>query len=134
MSRFFVMSFLFLGMLFLLVPVFRVLAVTTCPTNFELKAGVCFPAASTTGLSGMSVYDLLTTVMNWLLGIIGVLAVIAFIISGVQYLVSAGDEDMAETAKRNMTYALIGLAIALAGLIIVNAVAGLMGARGVTAY
>jgi heme/copper-type cytochrome/quinol oxidase subunit 2 len=76
----------------------------------------------------MTVAELLAKVMNWILGIIAVLAIIAFVISGVQYLVSAGDEDMAETAKRNMTYAIIGLAVALSGLIIVNAIAGLLGA------
>jgi len=80
----------------------------------------------------MSVFDLITRVMNWLLSILGILGVIAFVISGTQYLVSAGDEKMAETAKHNMTYAIIGLVIALAGLIVVNAIAGLTGAGGGT--
>lgn len=106
----------------------------TCLAGFEIKSGVCFPVAASIGLSGMPVLELITRVMNWLLGILGVLAVIAFVISGTQYLVSAGDEDMAETAKRNMTYAVVGLVIALAGLIIVNAIAGLTGAGGVTNY
>lgn len=105
----------------------------TCPApDFELKNGVCFPKASTIGLSGISVYDFLVKLMNWLLGILGILGVIAFVISGTQYLVSAGDEEMAKTAKRNMTYAVIGLVVALAGLIIVNAIAGLTGAGGST--
>lgn len=105
-----------------------------CPANFVVKAGVCFPPSGTLGLSDMSVYDLFLKIMNWLLAIIGVLAVIAFVISGVQYLVSAGNEEMATTAKRNMTYAMIGIAVALAGLIIVNAIAGLLGAGGATNY
>jgi len=100
----------------------------TCPTNFVMKSGVCFPAPTSTGLSDVSVFDLITRVLNWLLGILGVLGVLAFVISGTQYLVSAGDEDLAKTAKRNMTYAIIGLVVALAGLIIVNAIAGLTGA------
>ena len=87
-----------------------------------------------TGLTNTTVYNLISVFMNWLLGIIGVLAVIAFVISGIQYLTSAGDEKMAETAKRNMTYAIIGLVVALAGLIIVNAVAGLTGADGAVYY
>lgn len=105
-----------------------------CPTGFEKQSGVCFPKAGSTGLGDMSVFELLTTVMNWLLGIVGVLAVIAFVISGVQYLVSAGDEEMTETAKRNMKYAIVGLVVALSGLIVLNAVAGLTGAGGVTNY
>lgn len=102
----------------------------TCPTDFEIKNGVCFPVATSIGLSGISVYDFLVKLMNWLLGILGILGVIAFVISGTQYLVSAGDEEMAKTAKRNMTYAVIGLVVALAGLIVVNAIAGLTGAGG----
>jgi len=42
--------------------------------------------------------------------------------------VSVGDEDLAKTAKRNITYTIIGLVVALAGLIIVNTIAGLTGA------
>lgn len=106
----------------------------SCPANFVKQGGVCFPSAGSTGLGDISVFDLLARVMNWLLGIIGVLAVVAFVISGTQYLVSAGDEDTAETAKRNMKYAIIGLTIALAGLIIINAITGLTGAAGGTAY
>jgi hypothetical protein len=101
---------------------------TTCSTGFVLRGKLCFPDIGSTSLSNMSVLDLLKKVMNWILSIIAVLAIIAFVISGVQYLVSAGDEDMAETAKRNMTSAIIGLAVALSGLIIVSAIAGLLGA------
>jgi len=107
----------------------------TCPTGFTLKSGVCFPGTeSGIGLSDTPVFFVISTVLNWLLGILGVLGVLAFVISGTQYLVSAGDEDLAKTAKRNMTYAIIGLAIALTGLIVVNAIAGLTGAGEVLYY
>jgi len=104
----------------------------TCPDGFTLKSGLCFP--QNTGLNDTPVFFVIATVLNWLLGILGVLGVLAFVISGTQYLLSAGDEDLAKTAKRNMTYAIIGLAIALTGLIVVNAIAGLTGAGGVTNY
>lgn len=103
-----------------------------------MKAGICFPNG--TGLAGLDstpggpgpVMTILTNLMKWLLGIIGVLGIVAFVISGVQYLVSSGDEELAGTAKRNMKYAMIGLAVALSGLIVINAIAGLTGAGGVT--
>ncbi|MDO8565885.1 MAG: pilin [Candidatus Moranbacteria bacterium] len=126
--------FLFFGIGILSVPVADLFAITTCPANFTPQFGVCFPDADKIGLGSLTVLDLLQRFMNWLLGIVGVLAVIAFIISGVQYLVSSGDEEVTETAKRNMKYAIIGLVIALSGLIVVNAVAGLTGATGATAY
>jgi len=100
-----------------------------CPEGFTVKAGTCFPLSETVGgLSSISVFDLVARVLNWLLGILGVLGVLAFVISGIQYLVSVGDEDLAKTAKRNITYTIIGLVVALAGLIIVNTIAGLTGA------
>src|SRR3989344_3355732 len=91
----------------------------SCP-NGTIKGGVCFPSG--TGLSSMPIEDLLMRVMNWLLGIFGFLAIIAFVISGFQYLVSAGDEGMAETAKRNMQYAAIGILVALSGWVIIMAI------------
>ncbi len=100
-----------------------------CPSGFTLKAGTCFPDSATVGgLSDVSVFALITRILNWVLGILGILGVLAFVISGTQYLLSAGDEKLAETGKKNMTYAIIGLVIALSGLIIVNAVAFLTGA------
>lgn len=134
MRKLFLFQFLFLGIVFFTFSAFDVFAASGCPTDFEMKSGVCFPQASTLGLSDVSVYDFLVKLMNWLLGILGIIGVIAFVISGTQYLVSAGDEEMAKTAKRNMTYAVIGLVVALAGLIVVNAIAGLTGAGGVTDY
>lgn len=85
-------------------------------------------------LTNATVFDLVTNVMDWLLGLVGVLAVIGFVIAGVLYLTSAGDEEQAEKAKSIMTYAIIGLAVALVGLIVVNAVAGLTGAADVSSY
>ncbi|OIP59983.1 MAG: hypothetical protein AUK19_01075 [Candidatus Moranbacteria bacterium CG2_30_45_14] len=133
MSRLLFLNLFFAGFFLSFIAVSTAFAVDCTKTpGFVEKAGVCFPNA--TGLGNMSVFDFLQVLMNWLLGIIGVLAVIAFVISGIQYLTSAGDEKMAETAKRNMTYAIIGLVVALAGLIIVNAVAGLTGADGAVYY
>jgi len=50
--------------------------------------------------------------LSWLLGIIGLIALIAFVISGIQYFMAAGNETTAQTAKRNMTYTIIGITLA----------------------
>ena len=93
----------------------------TCPTGFVLNpSGVCFP--TDTGLSSQPVGDLLMKLMNWLLALVGIIAIIAFIISGLQYFLAAGDEKMAETAKRNMEYAVIGIIVALSGFVIITAI------------
>lgn len=90
--------------------------------NGVIKSGVCFPV--TTGLSSQPVATLLLNLMDWLLAILGFIAIIAFIISGLQYLLSTGDEGMAETAKRNMQYSIIGVLVALSGWVIIQAIDG----------
>lgn len=99
-------------------------AAVTCPTGFDGSSGVCIP--TTSGLSQASVEYVLETFMKWLLAIFGFIAIIAFVISGVQYLTAAGDEGQAETAKRNMQYSIIGIAVALSGYIILTAINALL--------
>ena len=82
-------------------------------------AGVCFPTG--TGLSESDAKTIITNILKWILGIFGALAIIGFVVSGIQYLVSAGNEKSAETAKRNMTYCIIGVAVALSGFVIIQA-------------
>ncbi len=102
------------------------LSLADCEEGFQEEAGVCMP--TTTGLADPSATDphpittVAITVMNWILGIFGVLAVIAFVIAGIIYLTSAGDEDRAQQAKRAMTYSIIGVIVALMGLVIIYAV------------
>lgn len=96
----------------------------TCPdtTNWRVVGGVCVPTTAGSGLSSASVVDVTKNVMNWLLGIFGFISVIAFVISGMQYLTAAGDDDMISTAKRNMKYSIIGVIVALSGFVIFRAV------------
>lgn len=120
MVRSFFFSLFFLGAIFVVFPL-SVSGAVTCPAGFAPgSGGVCFP--TDIGLSSQSVEALLMNVMNWLLGIVGIIAIIAFIISGLQYFLAAGDENMAETAKRNMQYAVIGIIVALSGLVVITAI------------
>lgn len=91
-----------------------------CPEGFQKQAGVCFPTNS--GLSQQPIIFLLARFMDWILAIFGMLAIIAFVISGIQYLVAVGDDDAAKTAKRNMQYSILGVIVALSGWIIIQAV------------
>ena len=112
----FIASFLFLGMG---LPAAQ--AVTSCPAGFEVQSGVCVPI--NTGLPDSSgVTPIVQNFLQWLLGIFGLIAIIAFIISGVQYLTAAGDERQIETAKRTMTWSIIGVIVGLMGYIIVLSV------------
>lgn len=98
-----------------------------CSTGYQKIAGVCFPQG--TGLSEKSVLEIIAALISWLLAIFGFIALLGFIISGIQYLLSTGDEGMAETAKRNMKYSIIGIIVALSGWIIIKAVDALLNAN-----
>lgn len=92
-----------------------------CGVNFKEVGGVCFPV--NTGLSDAPIYVILSNLFSWLMGLFTTFAVIAFVISGIQYLTSAGDDGQMETAKRNATYAIIGIVVGLSGFIIIKAIA-----------
>lgn len=85
-----------------------------------LQDGVCIPKGAFLGLSEGSPSEVLMIFLNWLLGIGGVVAVIAFTISGIQYLGSAGNDNVIGIAKRNMLYSIVGVVVMLSGLIIIN--------------
>lgn len=91
-----------------------------------MVSGVCFPTG--TGLSEQPVATIIKTLANWLLAIFGFIAILGFVISGIQYLLAAGDESQAETAKRNMKYAIIGIIVALSGFVIVQFIDALLNA------
>lgn len=112
-------SIVFLGGIIFLNASFVLAQTVPCP-NGTVKAGVCFPTG--TGLSDQPIADLLMSLTSWVLGIFGFLGIIAFVISGFQYLTATGDETQAETAKRNMQYSIIGIIVALSGWIIINAI------------
>lgn len=78
--------------------------------------------AKSGGTPDASVYDIIRTTMNYLLAILGFLAIIAFVIAGILYLTAAGDEKRMGTAKNAMFYAIMGVIVALVGYVIVSAV------------
>jgi len=74
------------------------------------------------GLPSGQIGDIIRAVLTWLLGAVGLIAIIAFAISGIQYMISAGNEDMIKTAKSHMTWSIVGVIVALSGLVIVFAI------------
>lgn len=99
-------------------------AVKCDPAKFKEYAGVCFPL--NTGLSETSVAAIVMNLMKWMLYLFGFLAIIAFVISGIQYLAASGNMNMIETAKRNMKFSIVGVIVALAGLVIIIAIDALL--------
>ncbi len=77
-------------------------------------------AGTGAGMTERTLTEIIRVVMQWLLYILGFLAIIVFIVAGIMYLTSGGDETKTEKAKKWIIYAIVGVVIALSGLIIMN--------------
>jgi hypothetical protein len=82
--------------------------------------GVALP--TNVGLPGGDLTSVIANITNWILGIFGFLAIISFLVSGMMYFFSAGDDKAQEKAKKQMTWSIIGVVIGLIGLVVVYTV------------
>jgi hypothetical protein len=67
----------------------------------------------------LSVAEVLTNLINWVLGFTAAVAVLFLIIGGLQYITSSGNKDRAEGAKKTILYAVIGLIVVALSFVIV---------------
>jgi hypothetical protein len=93
-------------------------------STFPLAAGAAslFPGLDNLGLSNKPIIEIIANLTKWLLGIFGFLAVISFLIAGIMYFISAGDETAQERAKKAVVYAIIGVVVGLGGMVVISAV------------
>ena len=54
--------------------------------------------------------------------IFGFLGLIGFVIAGIMYVLSAGNQTTMDRAKTAMTYSAIGIVVGLVGLVIIQAI------------
>ncbi len=94
-----------------------------CPEGMNCVSGIAIPQ---TGLPNTPIEQILLTFMQWLFGIFGFLAIITFLIAGIQYFMAAGNPDSAKKAKQNIIYSIIGIMVALSGFIIITAISNFL--------
>jgi hypothetical protein len=107
-------------------------AVSVAALTMPALALAQFSTPGGTGLPSGSIMNIVKSIMNWLLALVGILGVIGFAIAGILYLTAAGDEDRIKTAKSAMTYSIIGVIIALLGLVIIQAASSMLGGNNST--
>lgn len=64
--------------------------------------------------------DFVSSVVNVLSWAVGIISVIALIIGGLMYVVSAGNPDTAKKGKNTIIYALVGVVVAFFAQVIVQ--------------
>lgn len=73
--------------------------------------------------SPLTITQIATNVLDFLLSIVGILSLIMLIIGGMMYLTAAGDDDRIKKGKDIFKWAIIGIVISLASLVVVGQIA-----------
>ena len=105
-------------------------AITEAASNFSFSFS--FGNGGISGLSGIglpagSIYEIIQNLVYWLLGIFAFFGIIGFVVSGIMYLISAGNDEMITKAKNYMMYSIVGVIVGLMGLVILQAVYWMLG-------
>jgi len=99
--------------------------------GFESKTAGYEGAKTEAGGQGISVnrsfLDIVAAAGRWIMSILAAISVVMFIVAGIMYVTAAGNEEQVEKAKKIITYAIIGLVIALVGFLITEVVRGIAG-------
>ncbi len=75
-----------------------------------------------TNTDSLTIGNILTTIILWVLGFSAAVAVLFLIIGGLQYITASGNEKRAEAAKSTILYAVIGLVVILLSFVIVGVI------------
>ena len=72
---------------------------------------------------GADLVGWLVQMLQWLIGLAGLVAAAVLIMNGFMYITASGDEGKIQKATKGITYAIVGLVIAAIAFLIVNFVA-----------
>jgi hypothetical protein len=77
-----------------------------------VRAGVITdaPSISTVGMN----------VLNFLLSVVGIIAIISLVLSGIMYFAIQDDKKRLQNVKRAMTYSILGIIIAMGGMVLIR--------------
>ncbi|MCL2869194.1 pilin [Candidatus Saccharibacteria bacterium] len=108
-----------------LVPTTTTLAATIAATNSKeaAKNGVIDVGGDNKD-NGSALTGTISALVNTALFIVGVISVVMIIYAGIRYQTAAGDPAKIKTAQHTLTYAIVGLIIAILAYAIVNFVIG----------
>lgn len=109
------------------------LVVLFCFALLGTKTSLAASVSLVNPLSYDTVEGVLGSIMSYLRGIAGTIAVIFIIIGGVMYMISGGSKEMMERGKKTLLYALGGLAIVIAAPTFYNEIKSVLGGTGASA-
>lgn len=90
--------------------------------QFGIPAGENLPEGTVT--------DIIINMVEWILYMVGFIGILGFAIAGILYLTAAGDDDRISKAKNAMLYSIIGVIVAIAGVVALRFAANLLTGGG----
>ena len=133
MKKIFVISFLLIIFITILLPT-SVFADQTL-----LRGNEClYDSSLAGGIKNIVTIDCIAPIfanlIYWLIILSGTVAVFLIIFGGIKFLTSSGDQAKVESAKKTITWSIIGLVVVLLSFMIVNIIADLTGANCITRF
>lgn len=92
----------------------------TPTSSITVREPTSTTSGSTVNLPKKPLSKILEDLIKWLLQIVILIAILMIIVSGAMYMISAGDQQKADTAKKALTYAILGLLVVALAYAIVN--------------
>jgi hypothetical protein len=83
------------------------------PNNLSLESGAACSQANGTKDNLFGAGGIFQTIANTLIFLVGAVAVLFLIVGGLRYAVSNGDPKNVEAAKNTITYAIVGIVVAI---------------------
>ncbi len=88
------------------------------------SAQLNIPSSGNTGLpEDSNISNFILRIINILLAIVGLIAVLFLIIGGFRYITAGGNEETAESGKKTIINAIIGIIIVILSFVIVRVIA-----------
>lgn len=93
------------------------------PSLLKELAGIIGWGGASSVAGALTLTQIALRVLNFLLGTMGIIALVMMVIGATLYLTSAGDEDRIDTGKDIFKYSVIGIIMAMSAMILVKQVA-----------
>jgi len=90
------------------------LALWVLPAVVSAQASLGIEYGTATGLGSRDLKETITSVLNVLLGFLGIIAVIVILLGGFKWMTAGGSEDKIGEAKKLIGAGIVGLVIILA--------------------
>lgn len=97
-------------------------------------SGVCVGGADNDVATIQGLECLIANVFTVIITLIGLAAFVMFIIGSVRWLISGGNSSNVDKARNTMTYAVMGIVIALSAFIVINLIAGFTGVETIKTF